>query len=341
MRPSNKFSKTIAATAGLATTAGLAVAAVCATPASAGTQVTPAGDSVTGTLVGNLVVNVGSFQGTCTISSVSGKIPASPSNVSDGAITVPLGTPTVSNCSINAPLENLTVQVSGNWAITGQYGSPINGYLTIPQNGVYASISGLVSCTGNAAPAGAVTLPGIWTNGTDSVNNPSKVSVVNGTVPVAVSGGGLCPGNTGFASVSATYAVKDTTNPSAPVVIGPYDSTPTTTTTPPSCTTTTTAPPTTTTVPPTTTTAPTTTVVPPTTTTSSGGGTGSAGSLPFLGPLFGSLSGGSAPAAAGPMLTGSCTTSTTTVPTTTVPPTTTTIPTTIQTYPTMTRGSLS
>ncbi|RMI34917.1 hypothetical protein [Nocardia stercoris] len=282
----------------LAATAGVVAAACVAGPAlagSGGTQVGPAGAPFAATLSGSLSVNVGSITASCTISTASGTLPAAPANATtSGPITVNIGTPTVSGCS--APFTSISVQTSGNWTISGSYdASGITGSLNIPQNGISAQTSGLLNCGGIAPPSGPVSVPGTWTNGTDSLNNPSQVNV-SGTVPVTVSGGGLCPTGSGTVVLSATYAVKDSANSAVPIIIGPVSGTPVTTTTAPGGGT---------------------------------GGTGSASSLPFLGPLFSSLSGGTTTTTTAPPTT------TTTVPpttTTTVPPTTTTVP---------RRGSLS
>ncbi len=260
MRYSNNISKTLATTAGVVAVACVAGPALAA---SGGTEVSPAGAPFAAALSGSLSVNVGSITATCSVSTAAGTLPTSPSNAStSGPITVNIGTPTVSGCT--APFTTIAVTTSGNWTITGTYGTTgITGSLNIPQNGIVAQTSGLATCTGTAAAAGPVSVAGTWTNGTDSLTNPSLLNV-SGSVPVTVSGGGVCPSTTVSAVLSATYAVKDSASSATPILIGPVTTT-----------TTTTAPPTTTTG-----------------TGSTGSGSGSASSLTFLGPLFASISGG-------------------------------------------------
>ncbi|WP_199742636.1 hypothetical protein [Nocardia stercoris] len=282
MRTSYSLTRTLAATAGCAAAAAatFAVIPASAAPVGTGTSVGPAGAPFSAQNIGNVNIQLGSFTITCTASAAAGTLPAAPANSSaSGPISVSIGAPTLSNCSTSlATIDSVTA--SGNWTITGQYGSPIGGTLTVPQNGVVVKTSGLASCTVTAAPSGPVSLAGTWTNGTDSASNPSKISVTNGQVPTSVSGSFLCP--SGTASLTATYGVRDTASSATPIVVGPA-SVPTTTTTAPPTTTTTVPPTTTTTVPPTTTTVPptsstvppTTTTAPPTTTTTTGGGAGS------------------------------------------------------------------
>ncbi|WP_405164933.1 hypothetical protein OG203_07420 [Nocardia sp. NBC_01499] len=185
--------------------------------AASSTTVSPAGAAVSATNQGPVTATAGAVTVTCNTVTATGSVPAAPNNQnSGGAVTVQIGAPTITDCSTNLPGLDATVTTSGTWTVAVQNGSPIVGSLTIPKGGMTIKNSGIASCTAVVAPDGPATVNGTFTNG-----NPSTVAVSNGSAPINVTGDVLCPTNETTGTVSATLALKNTTDPSQPITVGP------------------------------------------------------------------------------------------------------------------------
>ncbi|MFD6157624.1 hypothetical protein ACFWF7_36845 [Nocardia sp. NPDC060256] len=212
---SNLFFARVALAAVSCTAAAVALGAGPA-QAAASTTVGPAGAAVSAVNVGAVTATAGPVTVTCNTVTATGSVPAAPNNQNPGGpVTVQIGAPSISDCSTNLPGLTATVTTSGTWSVSVQNGSPIVGSLTIPQGGMTVHNSGLATCTTVVAPNGPATVAGTFTNG-----NPSKVTS-NGSAPVKITGGFLCPTNSTSGSVSATLALTNTTNPSQPITVGP------------------------------------------------------------------------------------------------------------------------
>ncbi|HEX8646212.1 MAG TPA: hypothetical protein VF715_04885 [Thermoleophilaceae bacterium] len=217
----------------LAIGAALMTAAMAAGPAAAqSTTITPAGDYSKASLQSGTTASfsIAGFLTTTCNQSVSqptsplgtntkNKIPAAPGNHNNnGPVTIPVNPPTFTNNGGACPTNigaTTTTTTSGSWTLSGQNGSPITGYLTVPRNGAVVSTSN--GCTITIAPSAAVNVNGTWTNGSGST--PSRLTITNQPIPVSVSGGFGCFGSS--ASFSATYDVTDVSNTSAFVTVGP------------------------------------------------------------------------------------------------------------------------
>jgi hypothetical protein len=218
----------------LAITAALMTAAIAAGPASAqsSTTLSPAGDYAKASLRSgtNATFSIAGFLTTTCNQSVSqptsplgtnnkNQIPAAPGNHNpSGPVTIPVNAPTFTNNGGGCPTNigaTTTTTTSGSWSLSGQNGSTITGYLTVPKAGAVVTTSN--GCTITIAPNGPVNVNGTWTNGNS--RTPSRLTISNAPVPVSVSGGFGCFGST--ASFSATYDVTDVSNTSAVITVGP------------------------------------------------------------------------------------------------------------------------
>ncbi|TDP32376.1 hypothetical protein DFR75_106167 [Nocardia ignorata] len=185
--------------------------------AAGSTTVSPAGANVSATNSGTVKFVAGSVTVTCTTSSTTGAVPAAPNNSNpSGPVTVPIAAPSITGCTTSMWGVSATVTTSGSWAITGQNGSPITGSLVIPTGGAVIKTSGLATCTAVVAPTAPANVAGSWTNG-----SPSTVSLNNASAPIKVTGGFGCPTSSTTGTVTATYKVNNTTNPSVPITVGP------------------------------------------------------------------------------------------------------------------------
>jgi len=213
------------ATIGLTATAALTLGSVASAAAQAGsepapavagpTTVAPAGDEYAAHLTGEATFTAGAVTVTCTVSEASGRIPAAPGNHNDaGPVASSLNAPTYDSCSSSLPGVSATVTTSGDWSVSMQNGSPSTAGLTMPKGGFVLKTSGLASCTVTAAPDGAATVTGDWTNG-----SPSALAFDGAAVPVHVEGGFGCPTTATSSDFSASYEITDTTDPGADVTV--------------------------------------------------------------------------------------------------------------------------
>ncbi|MEU7181634.1 MULTISPECIES: hypothetical protein [Streptomyces] len=183
--------------------------------AAASTTVSPAGHSFAAALSGKATFKAGSVTVTCAVSSSTGQVPAAPGNQNaSGPVNSNSSAATYSSCTTSLPGVTATVSTSGNWGVSMQNGSPVTAGLTIPTGGFVLQTSGLASCTVTAAPTGAATVSGTWTNGA-----PSTLAFVNASVPVTVVGGFGCPTSATTSVFNATYQVTDVTDPSSQITV--------------------------------------------------------------------------------------------------------------------------
>ncbi|MFJ8672750.1 hypothetical protein [Streptomyces sp. NPDC093589] len=186
-----------------------------ATAAAASTTVSPAGHGFTATLSGKATFKAGSVTVTCTTSTSSGQVPAAPGNQNAaGPVSSVISPATYGSCTTSMPGVSATVTTTGDWGVAMQNGAPVTAGLTIPTAGFVLKTSGLASCTVTAAPTGAATVNGTWTNGA-----PSTLAFTNASVPVTVVGGFGCPTTATSSTFNATYRVADTTDAGSQITV--------------------------------------------------------------------------------------------------------------------------
>ncbi|MGK5497801.1 hypothetical protein [Streptomyces sp. URMC 125] len=229
--PRRALRTAVAAGAGLTAAAALVLAgtgSATARPAAAGsTTVTPAGHHFAANLTGNATFKAGAVTVTCAVSSSqptsptgaddANRVPAAPDNGNAaGPVGGPLNAPTYSSCRTSMPGVSATVTTSGSWGVSVQHGSPSAANLAMPRGGLVVRTSGLANCTVTAAPDGAATVAGTWTNGA-----PSRLTFTNAAVPVDVVGGFGCPTSATSSVFNAAYTVTDVTDPASQITVGP------------------------------------------------------------------------------------------------------------------------
>lgn len=212
---------TTLALAAAAAAGAMSLAPVSATalplPLAGSTTVTPAGHAFKATLSGKATLKAGSVTVTCTVSVSTGAVPAAPGNNNPaGPVSSPISPPTYSSCTSSMWGVTPTVTTSGAWSVSMQNGSPITATMTVPTGGLVVQTSGLASCTVTAAPSGAASVPGAWTNGA-----PPSLTFTNASVPVTVTGGFGCPTSATASTFNAVYKVTDTTNPAQQITVAP------------------------------------------------------------------------------------------------------------------------
>ncbi|MFZ3492987.1 hypothetical protein ACODT5_07100 [Streptomyces sp. 5.8] len=212
---------TTLALAAAAAAGAMSLAPVSATalplPLAGSTTVTPAGHAFKATLSGKATLKAGSVTVTCTVSVSTGAVPAAPGNNNPaGPVSSPISPPTYSSCTSSMWGVTPTVTTSGAWSVSMQNGSPITATMTVPTGGLVVQTSGLASCTVTAAPSGAASVPGTWTNGA-----PPSLTFANASVPVTVTGGFGCPTSATASTFNAVYKVTDTTNPAQQITVAP------------------------------------------------------------------------------------------------------------------------
>jgi len=212
--------------------AAIAVAAVVglgsqAAFAQSSTTVTPAGDNFAANLTAGTTASftVSSVSVNCNRSTTTGAVPAAPANQNPaGPVSGPISNPTFRNnssasCPTNIPFTSATSTSSGAWSISLQFDpAGSTGTLTIPQGGVVTRTSGLASCTVTVAPNGPTQVQGTWVPGTATASPKLQI---NGSVPIVVTGNGLCPTSATSATFVSSYDITDTTSPSLQVAVGP------------------------------------------------------------------------------------------------------------------------
>ncbi|MFG2999046.1 hypothetical protein [Streptomyces sp. NPDC048340] len=108
----------------------------------------------------------------------------------------------------------------GPWRLQLRYSAAgTTGRLSIPAGGFVLRTSGLLSCTATAAPGSAASLPARWSAGTGA--SAPLLGLTAAPVPIKLEGGFFCPTSITSAAISATYAVRDTTDASRHIAVGP------------------------------------------------------------------------------------------------------------------------
>jgi hypothetical protein len=139
----------------LLTIVGALVAFAVPASASATVAVTPAGHSFE--VGGTAPVIQGSLTGSCSITKITGTVPASPANVNESLVDMKIAAPTVS-CG-----AGVTATVgAGEWKLRALSGS-YQTVLTVPANGLTLRYTSLPGCKlSNTTAFGP---QGIWGNG--------------------------------------------------------------------------------------------------------------------------------------------------------------------------------
>ncbi|MDG9701630.1 hypothetical protein [Streptomyces sp. DH37] len=213
--------------AGLAAAAALTLtgagSAAAGPAAVAGpTTVSPAGHYFAANLTGSATFKAGAVTVTCTVSSSvpagagdANRVPEAPDNSNAaGPVSNPLNPPTYSSCRTSMPGVSASITTSGEWGVSVQHGSPSTASLTMPSGGFVLKTSGLANCTVTAAPDGAASISGAWTNGA-----PSRLTFTNASVPVDVVGGFGCPTSATSSVFNAAYNITDVTDPASQITV--------------------------------------------------------------------------------------------------------------------------
>jgi hypothetical protein len=151
----------------------------------------------------------GSWPGSCTLTKITGSIPAAPKN--EGPVTLPLALPTAT-CG-----TGVSIAFAGSWSIptAPRYSAP----LAIPASGVTLRYSSLPGC--KLVNLVAIKVPGVWSNGaTAPIFSRSGFHADGDITGTYVSDGSACAIEGVTAPISfrtnatfpATAPITDTTN---------------------------------------------------------------------------------------------------------------------------------
>jgi hypothetical protein len=206
---------------------GMALAAVVwlgASPAFAqSTTVTPAGHNFTATADGTngsakVKFSAAGVTVTCN-STQTDTVPTTGNPNPSGPVCSSIAAPSFTSCSSSIG-GTVTVTTSGTWTLCLADGSPQTGTLTIPQNGVVIKDVVLgVTCTATSAPNGPANITGVWKGHVLTNGLPTR-TFSSASVPVKTTGGFPCPSATS-GTISGTYAISDTTDPTQFITVGP------------------------------------------------------------------------------------------------------------------------
>ncbi|UNM16425.1 hypothetical protein J4032_10020 [Streptomyces formicae] len=213
----------------LAGAAALSPADAHAAPAApAGTSMSPAGHRFDAVASGPIVFEAGPITVTCTASESRAQtgagayntIPPGPGNANpQGPVAVRIKAPVFKDCSTDAPGLRVAIETNENngpWQISLQYGKPSTARLSIPAGGFVLKTSGLLSCTVTAAPDASTTAQGHWEAGSGSA-----LTMEHAQIPVKIEGSFFCPTSLTTATISARYAVHNTTDPDHGITVDP------------------------------------------------------------------------------------------------------------------------
>ncbi|MFF3013424.1 hypothetical protein [Streptomyces sp. NPDC057939] len=199
-----------------------AVAARAATPAvRGGTSVSPAGHRFAAVASGPVVFEAGPIVVTCAASETrDNAIPAAPQHTNPGGpVALRIKPPVFKDCTTDAPGLRVAVETnedSGPWQVLLQHGDPSTARLSIPARGFVLRTSGLLACKATAAPAGPASAQGRWEGGTGPA-----VALDRAPIPVKLEGSFFCATSITGATISARYAVQDTTDPGRVITVDP------------------------------------------------------------------------------------------------------------------------
>lgn len=202
----------------------LPAAAHAAPTASDTTVLSPAGHRFAAVAEGAVVLEAGPIVVTCTTSSTlpgaegRNTLPDAPGP--PGPASVRISPPVFKDCTTDAPGLRIAVDTNeqaGPWQVVLRHGSPTTARLSIPTGGFVLRTSGLLACTALAAPTAPATADGIW----DDRAAPADPALVldRATIPVKVTGSFFCGTSVTTATITARYAVHDTTDPARRITV--------------------------------------------------------------------------------------------------------------------------
>ncbi|MFJ9945547.1 hypothetical protein [Streptomyces erythrochromogenes] len=212
----------------LAATALLPVGAHAAPTAAkaGGTTLSPAGHRFSAVAEGPVVFEAGPIVVTCTASSTlpdaegRNTVPDRPSPA--GPASVRISPPGFKDCTTDAPGLRVSVETNeqaGPWQVLLQHGSPSTARLSIPTGGFVLRTSGLLACTAVAAPTAPATADGTWDERAE--RQTSALVLDRAPIPVKITGSFFCATSVTAATITARYAVTDTTDPTRRITVGP------------------------------------------------------------------------------------------------------------------------
>ncbi|MFG2337562.1 hypothetical protein [Streptomyces yangpuensis] len=203
-------------------TPALLPAAAQAAPTTGGTVLSPAGHRFAAVADGAVVLEAGPIVVTCATSSTlpgaegRNTVPDAPGPT--GPASVRISPPVFKDCTSDAPGLRISVETdeqAGPWQVLLRHGSPTTARLSIPTGGFVLRTSGLLACTAVAAPTAPATADGTW----DDRDTPALV-LDRAPIPVKVTGSFFCGTSVTTATISARYAVHDTTDPARRITVG-------------------------------------------------------------------------------------------------------------------------
>ncbi|MFJ3977914.1 hypothetical protein [Streptomyces sp. NPDC090021] len=218
-------------------------AAAQAAPTADGTVLSPAGHRFAAVAEGAVVFEAGPIVVTCatsatlpgaegrnTIPDTPGPTdptdptdtpgPTDPTDPTDptGPASVRISPPVFEDCTSDAPGLRISVETNeqaGPWQVLFQHGSPTTARLSVPTGGFVLRTGGLLACAAVAAPTTPATADGTW----DDRDTPALV-LDRAPIPVKVTGSFFCGTSVTTATISARYAVHDTTDPARRITVG-------------------------------------------------------------------------------------------------------------------------
>ncbi|MFJ7780496.1 hypothetical protein [Streptomyces yangpuensis] len=209
-------------------TSALLPAAAQAAPTTGGTVLSPAGHRFAAVAEGAVVLEAGPIVVTCATSSTlpgaegRNTVPEAPDAPgTTGPARVRISPPVFKDCTSDAPGLRISVETNeqaGPWQVLLQHGSPTTARLSIPTGGFVLRTGGLLACTAVAAPTAPATADGTWDDRNDR-DTPALV-LDRAPIPVKVTGSFFCGTSVTTATISARYAVHDTTDPARRITVG-------------------------------------------------------------------------------------------------------------------------
>ncbi|MFE5720672.1 hypothetical protein [Streptomyces erythrochromogenes] len=189
-----------------------------------GTTLSPAGHRFSAVAEGPVVFEAGPIVVTCassaTLPGAEGRntVPDRPGPA--GPASVRISPPGFKDCTTDAPGLRVSVETNeqaGPWQVLLQHGSPSTARLSIPAGGFVLRTSGLLACTAVAAPTAPATADGTWDE-----RQGSALVLDRAPIPVRITGSFFCATSVTTATITARYAVHDTTDPTRHITVGPW-----------------------------------------------------------------------------------------------------------------------
>ncbi|MFD9082088.1 hypothetical protein [Streptomyces erythrochromogenes] len=188
-----------------------------------GTTLSPAGHRFSAVAEGPVVFEAGPIVVTCassaTLPGAEGRntVPDRPGPA--GPASVRISPPGFKDCTTDAPGLRVSVETNeqaGPWQVLLQHGSPSTARLSIPAGGFVLRTSGLLACTAVAAPTAPATADGTWDE-----RQGSALVLDRAPITVRITGSFFCATSVTTATITARYAVHDTTDPTRHITVGP------------------------------------------------------------------------------------------------------------------------